>query len=122
MSRILHITTAERWDPRARHYRGDTLESEGFIHCSTPEQLVEVANRLFRGRADLWLLHIDPARVTAEIRFENLEGGSEAYPHLYGPLDRAAVVLAEPFAPGPDGCFTTPRSLRRSATEARETR
>ncbi|MEQ8764152.1 MAG: DUF952 domain-containing protein [Planctomycetota bacterium] len=91
---IFHITTAAAWEP-ARvdgHYRGDSLETEGFIHCSKEHQVLEVANRLFGGRTDLIVLVIDPAKTTADIVFENLEGGTELYPHHYGPLPAEAVV------------------------------
>jgi uncharacterized protein (DUF952 family) len=38
--------------------------------------------------------------VEPEIRYENLEGGDELFPHIYGRLDRAAVLAAEPLEPG----------------------
>ena len=106
---ILHITPREQWD-RARaagEYRADTVATEGFMHSSTPGQAVAVADRLFRGRTDLVLLVIDPAKVRAEIRYEGAAGG-EAYPHIYGPLNVDAVVRALPFPPGPNGRFTLP--------------
>ena len=52
-----------------------SLPPEGFIHCSTPEQVIQVANARFRGRTDLLLLTIDTDKVGPEIRYENLEGG-----------------------------------------------
>lgn len=49
----------------------------------------------FHGVPDLVLLEIDPARVAAELRWENLEDGSELFPHLYGPLPVDAVISAQ---------------------------
>lgn len=89
-------------------YVAASLATEGFIHCSTIAQVIATANRLFKGRHDLVLLAIDDARVAAEIRYENLEGGSERYPHVYGALDVAAVATAHDFMPDADGRFTMP--------------
>ena len=109
--RILHIATRAAWDASGDEYRGDTLEGEGFIHCSAAEQVLPVADRLFRGRRDLCLLHIDTKRVTAEIRWEDLLGEGQRFPHLYGPLERSAVVLCESLMPEADGRFRAPPGL-----------
>jgi uncharacterized protein (DUF952 family) len=107
---LFHITTHAAWGEGASRgtYEGDTLRSQGFIHCSTEPQVVEVADRLFRGRTDLLLLVIDAAAISPEVRYENLEGGAEQYPHVYGPLNRDAVTGTLPLPPGPDGRFTLP--------------
>jgi uncharacterized protein (DUF952 family) len=93
---IYHITTELGWETarRAGAYAADTLESEGFIHCSTAEQWPRVLRERFAGRDHLVLLEIDPERAGADVRWENLEGGEEPFPHLYGPLDIGAVVSA----------------------------
>ncbi len=90
---IFHITTAAQWRSaqRAGTYEGDTLGTEGFIHCSTMQQVAVVANRVFRGREGLVVLHIDESRLSAPVKYENLEGGEELFPHIYGPLNAAAV-------------------------------
>ena len=113
MNIILHIALRDAWDnaKASRSYQGDTLESEGFIHCSTPAQLIPVANFRFRGRTDLVLLGIDRARVTAAIRDENLEGGSTLFPHIYGPLNIDAVIDVFDFPPQADGSFVWPAAL-----------
>ncbi len=112
MTEILHITTAAQWAAaqQAGAYRGDTLDSEGFIHCSTPAQVVEVANARFQGTPDLVLLAIDPDRVGPEIRWEVAENG-QLYPHIYGPLNADAVTRVHEFAPEPDGSFTLPTAV-----------
>lgn len=70
---LLHICTREAWDEAQRwgDYRADSLDSEGFIHCSTPAQVVGTANLLFRGQTGLVLLVIDADRLTAPIRYED---------------------------------------------------
>lgn len=105
---IYHIAPAGDWPPAPGDYRGDTLDSEGFIHCSTAGQLLPVANRLFRGRSDLIVLAIDESRVRSKIIYENLEGGTEPFPHIYGPLHTQAVIDSFALAPSPDGTFTAP--------------
>jgi uncharacterized protein (DUF952 family) len=104
---ILHITTGEAWRDAQSHgaYTADSLATEGFIHCSTPAQVIWVANMRFRGRTDLVLLHIDPSRLDARIVYENLEGGEQLFPHVYGAIPESAVVLVTPFRPSSDGSF-----------------
>ena len=105
--RILHLARVEDWDAAraAGAYTADSLRSEGFIHCSEPQQVINVANARFRGRRDLVMLQIGVARLTAPVKYENLEGGDELFPHLYGPLNLDAVTAATPFLPDADGVF-----------------
>ena len=106
---IFHIATRDAWDEAARagSYRVDTLESEGFIHCSSAGQVAEVANVRFRGREDLVLLWIDPERVHAEIKYEDASDGSGTFPHIYGPLDIDAVARVNEYREK-DGSFPSP--------------
>jgi len=111
MSRIFHIAHQNDWSADSRLYRGDALSSEGFIHCSTAEQLIPVANRFFAGRTNLIVLVIDETRVTSPVVYENLEGGDERYPHIYGALNLDAVVSTFPFQCGQYGQFEPPAEL-----------
>ena len=106
--RILHITSEGAWAEAVARgaYTADSLATEGFIHCSTPAQVVWVANTRFRGRTDLILLHIDPLTLDADVRYENLEGGRERFPHVYGAIPVSAVVEVTPFRPADDGTFS----------------
>jgi uncharacterized protein (DUF952 family) len=112
VSYILHIASRDDWQGAQANgsYAADTLATEGFIHCSTPAQVLGPANALFRGRDELVLLVIDPARVGAEIKYEGVPGG-EQFPHVYGPIDLNAVVRVVPFPAGPDGTFRLPAEL-----------
>ncbi len=107
---ILHIARAKDWQEAQKNgaYAAPSLATEGFIHASYPRQLMEVANRIFKGQGDLVLLSIDASKVSSAIRDENLEGGQELYPHIYGRLETAAVIDAQPFTPDNDGTFRKP--------------
>jgi len=111
MSIILHITQREQWEQAKllQAYRGDTLDSEGFIHCSTLLQVVKVANTFFAGQQGLILLCIDSNKVQAEIRYEGFEG--EHFPHIYGSLNFDAVFKVVDFEPGEDGKFELPEEF-----------
>jgi glutathione S-transferase len=82
---------------------GRSLGEVGFIHCSFENQLRRVADAYYRGRTDVVLLSIDESKLTSPIREENTEGGTELFPHIYGPLNVDAVLWARPLAPNPDG-------------------
>jgi uncharacterized protein (DUF952 family) len=102
---LYHIATAAEWSLGDDTYAPQSFEVDGFIHCSTGDQLLGVANARFRGRTDLVLLHIDADFVRDSVRYENLEGGAELYPHLYRRLERAHVTEAAPLFPSADGTF-----------------
>ena len=113
MNTILHISSRADWQDvqPAGSYEADSLSTQGFIHCSRPDQVLGVANDRFRGRDDLVLLCIDPDLVAAEIRHENLDGGDNLFPHIYGPLNLDAVTDILDFTRGDDGMFVLPQQL-----------
>jgi uncharacterized protein (DUF952 family) len=113
MLMIYHIAEQSSWEHASSSgsYRPASLTDAGFIHCSTAEQVIRVANTFYRGRHDLVLLAIDESRVSAEIRYENTEGGSELFPHLYGSLSVTAVTTVYPFTPDDSGLFQQPAPL-----------
>ena len=102
---IAHICDKNEWQAaeRAGEYRAASLEDEGFIHCSRPEQILDVANHFYAGAPDLVLLCIDPQLLDAELRWETVD--EEVFPHLYGPINLIAVKSVRPFTPDVDGEF-----------------
>ena len=106
-TRILHLATVDAWRDAVRKgaYTSDSLTTEGFIHCSEPQQAIWVANDRFRGRHDLMMLQIRVNLLPVPLRYENLEGGDELFPHVYGPLPLDAIVRCDPFPSRPDGSF-----------------
>jgi uncharacterized protein (DUF952 family) len=106
----LHICARTDWKlaQRRGEYRPDSLVEIGFVHLSTPEQVHLPANRLYKGRRDLLLLHVDPTLLAAPLRWEPglpTDPAAMVFPHLYGPLPVAAVTAVTAYLPGPDGLF-----------------
>ena len=108
MNLILHITTHSDWETAVSHppYTTASLQSDGFIHCSTPAQAVYAANEHFKGQTGFKLLCIDEDLVTAKVVYEDCYETGLKFPHIYGPLNLDAVTAVLPFPPDADGRFT----------------
>jgi uncharacterized protein (DUF952 family) len=123
---LVHLCGAQEWaDARLRGEIRPLASGADvvgrFIHLSTPDQVHLPANRLYRGRDDLVLLHIDPALLDAPVRWEPgvpTDPRSMLFPHLYGPLPVAAVSRVTAYAPGPDGTFPGAAGAQDSAGES----
>lgn len=111
-ARIFHITDKTAWETAqtSQKYVHESLETEGFIHCSQIFQIEKVANLFFQDQSDLVLLEIDPQRLQAVLNYDEIEGG-EKFPHLYGPLNLDAVVKVWNFPCEESGNFKLPQGL-----------
>jgi uncharacterized protein (DUF952 family) len=115
---IYHITSRSAWvEARERgDYRADSLESEGFIHCSTEQQVVPVAQKFYSGQGDLLLLVIEPSLLSADLKWEPPSGGApppgvpegDLFPHVYGPINLDAIVRVFDLQASPDGKHSFP--------------
>jgi uncharacterized protein (DUF952 family) len=98
--RIYHLATAADWVQAQRDgayttsTRGVTLEQEGFIHASRADQWEGVRERFYADVEEpLVLLEIDTDLLGVPVVEEPpAPGVDETFPHVYGPLDPAAVV------------------------------
>jgi uncharacterized protein (DUF952 family) len=116
MAVVFHIAARAEWELAlaAGVYRTGSLDTEGFIHCSTAAQVAATANRFFVGRTDLVLLFIDEARLGAAIRYEPVAVPAGAvFPHVFGPIELAAVFEVVALEPGLDGHFALPAEADR---------
>jgi uncharacterized protein (DUF952 family) len=102
---IVHICSNQSWQQAciAGQYSAPSLETEGFIHCSRPDQILKVANHYYPARNDLVLLWIDPEILAAELRWEPVE--ADIFPHIYGPVNLEAVQSTTEFLPDSAGVF-----------------
>jgi uncharacterized protein (DUF952 family) len=117
---IYHITSRQAWsEAQARgEYRAESLETEGFIHCSTESQVVPVAQNFYKGQKDLYLLVIEPALLSSDLRWESPSGGTpppgvpegDLFPHIYGPINLDAVVQVFDLLSNADGQVNFPKT------------
>jgi uncharacterized protein len=99
---IFHLLPLARWraDPDSWCVPG-TENAVPFVHASPDEtSMLAVANALYReAREPLVVLALDEGLISAPVRWEAPDPapppGAAAgilFPHVYGPLDRAAVT------------------------------
>ena len=105
-----HIVAGEYFrdcDSQAAYLPAD-FEREGFIHCTDgADNVAEVANRYYRDDLRMYVvLVIDKRRVTAPVVYED---DDRIYPHIYGPLNRDAILSIVPVLRDSDGSFLAPR-------------
>ena len=110
---IYHITSRTAWNQARQRgdYRVQSLETEGFIHCSTDQQVIPVVEKYYKGQEDLLLLVIEPERLTADLKWEPPTDGTpppgvpegSLFPHIYGPINLEAVVRVFDLESFPDG-------------------
>ncbi len=93
--RLAHLTTRPEWEAaqKAGEYRAPSLESEGFIHLSRPDQVRGVAARYYQGMKNMVVLWIDGRKLKSTLRLES--SGEETFPHAYGAINLEAVVEVE---------------------------
>lgn len=105
--KVYHILEKEVWGKAEilGYYSPSSLDKEGFIHCSTKEQLLPTLNRRFLGKKNLLLISINTKKVKQKIVFEDLNKLGEKHPHIYGVLDINAVISTLPLIPEENGEF-----------------
>lgn len=93
---IYHIVLPEKWESvkNGSSYSAASLDTEGFIHCSYDHQLDGVIGRYYSDAPELVILKIEVGKLSSKLVSEPSTGG-ELYPHIYGPIDRDAVISAE---------------------------
>jgi uncharacterized protein (DUF952 family) len=81
------------------------VEEVGFVHASRADQWPLVRERFYADVTEqLLLLTIDPARLTSELRVEQVPEAGDEFPHIYGPIDLDAVVAVEELPAAEAGC------------------
>lgn len=101
---IYHLALPADWDNAVRSgayrisTRGMTLEQQGFIHASEAHQVAGVADAFYRPDDNAVVLSIDIDRLTSDLKYDDVPGTGQQFPHIYGPLNIDAVVAVVPLA------------------------
>jgi uncharacterized protein (DUF952 family) len=101
-----HLVPVDSWaasDPD-RAYEASSLATEGFIHCTDgADEMVATANRHYRDDPRSFLvLTLDLELVGSPWRIEDERG---IYPHIFGPIDRSAVISVVSAPRNAEGLF-----------------
>lgn len=128
MKHIYHITTRSAWQTAQTdgEYTAPSLDDEGFIHCSTREQVVMVANAFYRNVPQLILLEIEADMLTAEVKWEapvhpddtesdTVPEYTQLFPHVYGAINMDAVTKVYDLPTTTTGDITLPSALRENS-------
>jgi uncharacterized protein len=114
---ILHLVPADEYLSLLpdQAYLSSAYDKDGFIHCTKePEVMLQIANRFYKGlTGDLLVLVIETDKVNAPIKWEPpahpdgtpAQPGERLFPHIYGPLNRDAVVDVHNAERDSDGNF-----------------
>ena len=116
MAIVLHLLPLFEWTELSpdQDVCNASLDTDGFIHCTDdPGVMLQVANAFYAQHAgDFIVLHVDTSRLTHRCIWEapaHISGAGPAFadtfPHVYGRIDRAAVVSAEPVMRDEAGAF-----------------
>lgn len=114
MSELVYkVVSRDDWDVAQRDgvYRGAPIDvTDGFIHLSAANQLVETVARHFSGQHNLLLVAIEAKQLGDALRWEPSRGG-KLFPHLYGELPLTAVLSAVELPLGEDHQHVLPATL-----------
>ncbi len=92
-------------------FRGMPIDfDDGYIHFSTGAQVEETARLYFAGQDDLVLVAVSGDALGEALKYERSRGG-DLFPHLFAPLDLAAVLWVKPLPLGADGLHQFPDEL-----------
>ncbi|MBI5034397.1 MAG: DUF952 domain-containing protein [Chloroflexi bacterium] len=91
-------------------YVPELFAHDGFIHCTDgADEMVRTANRYYQSNtAPHYYLYIDKARVRPPIRYD---AEPHIYPHIYGALNRDAIIAVRSAKRNADGSFLSPEPL-----------
>lgn len=107
-STTFHLVPRAEWeaaDPD-QPYVPRAFVQDGYVHCTDGTvEVAATANRYYRQADDLLVLSIDRARLGAPVRYEDEQ---RIYPHVYGPIERAAIMDVRPMRRDPAGAWLPP--------------
>lgn len=93
---IYHIVPPAIWESfkDKEEYEAESLQTEGFIHCSFAEQLDGVLQRYYSNAEKVLILSLDTKKLMSKLINEP-STNNEIYPHIYGKINKSAIVGIE---------------------------
>ncbi|MBY0281344.1 MAG: DUF952 domain-containing protein [Alphaproteobacteria bacterium] len=98
---IYKLVLLQEWQDFQKEdvYKGSALDqADGYMHCSTKDQIQGTLEKFFTGKTDVILLSIDTSKIKQHLKWEKSPRSGRIFPHLYGPLPLTAVIKEEKIA------------------------
>ncbi|SMD38252.1 Uncharacterized conserved protein, DUF952 family [Reichenbachiella faecimaris] len=104
-----HLSSKKDWEAQGQStlYKHPSLESEGFIHTSYLSELRTTYEQYFKPDDQLVLLGIDLSKVEAEVKINEVPSRGTLFPHIYGKLNKSAIVFLRAIESAQDLDFKT---------------
>lgn len=92
-----HLSTKASWEAQELSiwYTHPSLKNEGFIHASFPSEIRTTYEQYFQSTDELVLIGINLSLVEAEVKMENVTSRQAIFPHIYGKLNKSAIVFLQ---------------------------
>lgn len=89
---IIHTANRDEYEKEiiTGSYGSRSLERSGFIHCSDLDTYYLVAPNFRNDFTEKVILLIDTDKLASEVKWE--DGGGLDFPHIYGLLNRDAII------------------------------
>ncbi len=101
-----HLVAREVWEAQRSGalYEPEAFATDGFVHCTDGEaNVIDTANRYYQGDPrDYVVLSIDTDALRAPVRYED---AARVFPHVFGPIEVAAVTAVRGVERDPSGRF-----------------
>lgn len=116
---FIYTATPNEWEDikTKKYFHDNRFHKEGFIHCSYPHQTLQVLNKHYKNDKTVILLVIDPEKLTSPWKLEDLKNKGESFPHVYGDINRDAVMETHKIHRGADGIFVQISYLTSTSPE-----
>ena len=101
-----HLVAREVWEAQRSDdvYVPEAFAADGFVHCTDGErEVIDTANRYYRDDPRSYVvLTLDVDALASEVRYED---PARIFPHVYGPIETAAVRGVRDVRRDADGTF-----------------
>ena len=106
MALIYHLVAPETWEKALNkpEYESPSLKEEGFIHCSSYEQVLDSAKIHYASYQELIVLAIPEKKVKSILKWEPSRSG-KLFPHLYGKIQFEQVETTHILSKNAEGMW-----------------
>ncbi|MDQ0255162.1 uncharacterized protein (DUF952 family) [Evansella vedderi] len=112
---IYHLLRKGEWEKAIKEdmYWPASLDKDGFIHCSTKQQIIKNGNNWFQEESEIILLEICSNDLESLVVNEDLNETGQMFPHIYGHLNLDAVKNVRELKKNDNGEFVFFESKER---------